>query len=147
MSWSSEGLPPRWSVFPQKRRIIQPWEWRAVRAKGENGDNFILLVQVLPSNDNSKAWLIFDPPGKSRAVVARLEQHGGMGEGLHIHSQCDNDELIAGPDSIEASQHRLPSEHARRTAPWTKEGFWAYACKRFNIVAGEDKPEQGSLAV
>ena len=117
------------------------WEWKAASVETADGEELLVLVQALPRRDNWKAWLMQGPPS-SRSVLARLEQHGGAGEGVHVHADCESTQPIFGSESVESAKNRLNSY---RNIPWTKESFWRYTCIMFRICSEE--ANQGSLLV
>lgn len=149
-AWSMDDVPPRWTVFVRTRKTPPGWEWRAASTEITSGHKFILYVHAHVRLDKWNAWLIVENEA-GRSVLARLEQHGAAGEGIHMHANCCGRELVYGPDSIQGALNRLPSDPlaARRTKPWTRDSFWEYACRTLGIEHREMKrglePVQGEL--
>jgi hypothetical protein len=132
-NWSMGDLPPRWSIFPRTKPMANGWEWSALRLDTAAGP-MTLLFQANEVRGNWKAWLLGDVDG-ARLAIARLEQHAGAGEDLHLHTQCGADDLVFGPESLAAAGHRTPGGDgdARRLTAWTRPTFRDYSCMVFRV--------------
>lgn len=146
IDWSTDDLPPRWSIYPRSRKMPPSWEWRAAHVRDQFGCQYIILAQAHVALNKWSAWLILED-GEGKTLLARVEQHGASGEGIHIHADCESTRRSFGAESINAASNgnRLPSDPmgARRIIEWTRNSFWEYACQVFRINEPAGKPAPG----
>ena len=141
--WSTSDLPPKHAPVNAKTRPSRAgWRWRSLRARGDDGREYVMFALANPSRDNWKAALTVEVSGSGHSIVAKFEFHASH-PGLHVHADCGRSGIETGSTSLD----RLPrtpktGNMHRRINAWTEASFWKSAKAFFRIYE-----MQGTLEV
>lgn len=140
--WQSGDLPPKYSVYSTTRPCARRWEWRCFVLEDIDGRQFRLLIEVSPQLDKWKAMLISAEAGIPPRALMRFEDQPGPQGGLHIHTNCETNCDLTGPETVNMT-YTLPDHGRRRRRHhgWTKALFCVTAGSFFGSKAVGEQEE------
>ena len=135
--WRTDDMKPCHAPCLKKtKRTSNGWTWRSLQALDNSGREYVLYARCAEKYNKQQAILTMPSNNGvgSASVVARYENHATH-PGIHVHSNCKDNDLEVGSSKLSHLCERFPGSEKkhRRTKPPKNDEFWEWANKFFRI--------------